>query len=96
MNIMQGRILFKFQDLPERRLDLRSYHGLFGDLGRSYFRIIAANESTHVSSDSHGEGDKKKKPIGGEGETFPYCSFNDSPFLLSVTTHDSPFVLDSA
>jgi hypothetical protein len=54
MNIMQGRILFKFQDLPERRLGSRSYYGLFGDLGRSYSRVIAANESTHVSSDSHG------------------------------------------
>jgi hypothetical protein len=54
MNIMQRRILFKFQDLLERRLDSRSYHGLFGDLGRSYFRIIAANELMHVSSDSRG------------------------------------------
>jgi hypothetical protein len=54
MNIMQGRISFKFQDLPERQLDSRSYHGLFGDLGRSYFRIIAADESMHVSSDSYG------------------------------------------
>jgi hypothetical protein len=61
-NIMQGRILFKFQDLPERQLGSRSYHGLFGDLGRSYSRVIAA-------------GDKEKKPIGGEGETFPYCPF---------------------
>jgi hypothetical protein len=54
MNIMQGRISFKFQDLLERPLDSRSYHGLFGDLGRSYFRIIAANESTHVSPNSRG------------------------------------------
>jgi hypothetical protein len=54
MNIMQGRISFKFQDLPERRLGSRSYHGLFGDLGRSYSRVIAADELTHVSSDSHG------------------------------------------
>jgi hypothetical protein len=49
MNIMQGKILFKFQDLPERRLGSKSYHGLFGDS-----RVIAADESTHLSSDSHG------------------------------------------
>jgi hypothetical protein len=54
MNIMQGRISFKFQDLPERGLGSRSYHGLFGDLGRSYSRVIAADELTHISSDSHG------------------------------------------
>jgi hypothetical protein len=53
MNIMQGRISFKFQDLPERRLGSKSYHGLFGDLG-SYSRVIAADELTHVSSDLHG------------------------------------------
>jgi hypothetical protein len=78
MNIMQGRISFKFQDLPERWLGSRSYHGLFGDLGRSYSRVIAANELTHVHL-THIElswgGDKKKKLIGGEGETFPYCPF---------------------
>jgi hypothetical protein len=54
MNIMQGRVLFKFQDLTERQLGSRSYHGLFGDLGKCYFRVIAANELMHVSSDSHG------------------------------------------
>jgi hypothetical protein len=54
MNIMWGRISFKFQDLLERRLGSRSYHGLFGDLGKSYFRVIAADELTHISPDSHG------------------------------------------
>jgi hypothetical protein len=52
MNIMQGRISFKFQDLMERQLGSRSYHGLFGYLGKSYSRVIAADESTHISSDT--------------------------------------------
>jgi hypothetical protein len=54
MNIIQGTISFKFQDLQERQLDSTSYHGLFGDSGRSYFRMMAADELMHISSDSHG------------------------------------------
>jgi hypothetical protein len=53
MIIMQGRISSKFQDLPERQLGLRKSHGLFGDLGKSYSRVIAVDESMHISSDLH-------------------------------------------
>jgi hypothetical protein len=54
MDIMQGRILFKFQDLLERQLGSRNYHKLFEYLGKSHSRVIAANESMHIPSDSHG------------------------------------------
>jgi hypothetical protein len=80
MNIMQGRILFKFQDLLERQLGSRSYHGLFGDLGKNYSRVIVA-------------GDKEKKPIGGEGEIFPCCPFKG--LTLSNVCHHTRHSLSS-